>query len=130
MLRVVYRLVLLDAERWNLLVDLFDVRYSFLHNMGRTFKVLLILRVLLKIEWLENGRFHVVFCGGKRRGELAFIWCFVALTVRRILRVIAKRGLLKLLVFPISLSLVVVILDGRLMTVDGLLDMQHFDMEW
>ena len=129
-LRVVYRLVLLDAERWNLLVDLFDVRYSFLHNMGWTFKVLLILGVLLKIEWLENGRFHVVFGGGKRRGELAFVWCFVALTVRRVLRVIAKGGLLELLVLPIRLSLIVMILDGRLMTVDGLLDMQHFDMEW
>ena len=92
--------------------------------------MLLILGVLLKIEWLENGRFHVVFCGGKRRGELAFVWCFVALTVRRVLRVIAKGWLLKLLVLPIRLCLVVVILDWQLMTVDGLLDMQHFDMEW
>ena len=34
------------------------------------------------------------------------------------------------MVLPIRLSLIVMILDGRLMTVDGLLDMQHFDMEW
>ena len=131
-LRVVYHLVLLDAERWNFLVDLFDVRYSFLHSMRRNFKVLLSLGVLLKIEWLENGCFHVVFGRGECRGELAFVWCFVALTVRRVLRgVIAKRGLLKLFVlFPVRLRLVVVILDWWLMTVDGLLDMQHFYMEW
>ena len=80
-LRVVYHLVLLDAERWNLLMNLFDMRYSFLHNTGWNFKVFLSLGVLLEVEWLENGCFHVVFCGGECRGELAFVWCFVALTV-------------------------------------------------
>ena len=111
-------------------MDLFDVRYSFLLNMGWNFKVLLTLGLLQKIEFLEYGCCHVVFDRGERLGELAFVWGFVALTVRRVLRVITKGWLLKLLVFRVRLSFVVVILDWRFVTVDGLLKMQPFDMEW